>query len=533
MWKKIAKLDSSDKPPPSWRAAQSKSLRSDAVDSRWNEIREGLGEDFTDRKGFDTVRELIGPSDFAWLDPNEEVKLRHQITDLLGAMSTSPVPSLERRRSIFLLAYNEKLDPTPSFGFVDFMRQLLLAREALLRIRRDNTRWYGGITCRVLFDMIAADLWAEKMHSSTPGEGYRASPSVMHQQLDAIILFVDRMKWPFGSEVHAEVARIRDSLDGDGIPSCDISLMDWAAGLILPGATFPVSIVTAMYGLSPTLRAQMPRQTVQARQGNYGVVYPQASYWHYRSVVGKVLAPLSLLSESDGGSRVHCLGAWVGPCLPPVLPECTYGLLIAISAHSPPYADMEAGDKGEHDHNPLVTTDSSTGWTLPSTPPAISQASDTDAVTLQTIRLSKAPAASTKAEDARPYTVRLDFRLHRPRTFTTFTMYTNSVFIAAPACRGTHRVDPDRGSQYTFRVRSIEALAQVARKGDAIGGTAILVIDATGGAQSEVFARAWCCHTGTNAVVWKNREGEGRCCFKCALMVASAKGLGTGVVIAC
>ncbi|KAL2865213.1 prion-inhibition and propagation-domain-containing protein [Aspergillus lucknowensis] len=498
LWKKIAKPASSDKPPPTWHAAQSKSLTSDAIDSQWNQIREGLGEDFTDRKGFDTVRELIGPSNFAWLDPGEEVKLRHQITDLLGALSISPVPSVEHRRSIFLLACNKKIDPTRSFSFIDFMRKLLLAREALLRIRRDNSCWYGGITC---------------------------------SQLDGIILFVDQMQWPFATEVHAEVARARESLGAQN-PSVEVSLVDWVAGLVLPGTTFPVSILTALYGLSPTLRTRLPRQTVQARQGNYGIVYPQASYWHYRSVVGKVLAPLSLLSDSNRG-HVKCLGGWVGPCLSPALPECTYGLLIAISAHPPPYADTEGGDKGGHDHNPLVTTDSSTGWTLPSPPPAISQASDTDAVTLQTVRLSKAPAASTKVDDAQPYTVRLDFRLHRPRTFSTFTLYTNSVFVAAPPCRGTHRVDPDRGSQYTFRICSIESLAQVPRRGGASGGTAILVIDAAGGAQSEVFARAWCCHTGTNAVVWKNREGEGGCCFKCALMAASAEGLGTGVVIAC
>ncbi|KAL4994247.1 prion-inhibition and propagation-domain-containing protein [Aspergillus recurvatus] len=532
LWKGLAESGSSDEPLRTWRRTGSITLHSDFIDKKWSEILNGLGEDFTNKKGFDKVRELIGQSDFTWLDPNEQFKLRHQITDLLGAMSTSPVHSLETNRSISLLAFHEKINPTPSFGFVDFMRQILLAREALLRIQRDRSRWYGGVTCGIVFDMIASELWAQSMKFVGEG-GYKISPDVLRRQLDAIDHFVDQMAWPFASEVQKGAAAIRDSLDSGSDPSFDITLMDWAAGLALPGATFPLTIISALYSLSSSLRAHMPSHVVKARQGDYGIVYPQASYWHVRSVVGKVLAPLSLLSEGTDRPRVTCLGGWVGPCPSVSIPECTFGILISVSARTASFADL---DVDQSEQSSLSTASPGTGtrdddtgteWTLP-TPPDKS----TDSVSLQTIRVSKASTdTEPNAKDATPYTVRLDFRLTTSRNFTTFTLSTNSIFVAAPPCRGTHRVPPDQVGNYTFHVHGIESLPRVPKNADGRAGKAILVINATGGVESEVLARAWCCHTGVNAVIWKQEEGRG--CFKCALMVASVEGLGIGVVIVC
>jgi hypothetical protein len=88
-------------------------------------------------------------------------------------------------------------------------------------------------------------------------------------------------------------------------------------------------------------------------------------------------------------------------------------------------------------------------------------------------------------------------------------------------------------SHYTFTVRDVEDLERVPKWWEKNGdGPAILVINARGGLESQVFARAWCCHTGCNAVDWTAEEDKS-CCFKCALMVASAEGLGTRVLIIC
>ncbi|KAJ5151340.1 uncharacterized protein N7482_010592 [Penicillium canariense] len=522
-WNRASELE--NRVDPSWKRTKSKQLYTSFIHQRWKKIvAEGLGDDFTDRKGYDQLEELLGPSEYTWLDSEEGYKLRHQITDLLGALSSSIVPSFEATGSIALLAFYEKIDPNARFGFADFMRQMLVAREAILRIQRDDRRWYGGITTRVIYDMIAADLWAQNMEVNIDA-GFKVSKNVLQQQMDGIIKFVDEMQWPYADEVRKTANHLREAQAHE--INVDVRVHDWMGGLVFPGASFPLTVVGVVYLLSPTLRAHMPSESVNIRQGNFGIVYPEASYWHSRSVLGKVLAPLSLSSET-GRPQVRCLGGWIGPCPSPSIPECRLGITVSLSTRQPPFAPLELYSSGG-DADTISTSGGqgdSGEWMLPK-PPVRSS----DTVAVQTIRLSKVAVASTSAKDAPLYTALIDFRLERSRTFVTFTLYTNSVFVAAPACRGTHKIDPRAAGHYTFGVRGVEELGRMSQKGDAAANMAILVVNATGGPVSEVFARAWCSHTGTNAVVWRH-EG-GKCCFKCALMVASTDGLGTGVLIVC
>lgn len=83
---------------------------------------------------------------------------------------------------------------------------------------------------------------------------------------------------------------------------------------------------------------------------------------------------------------------------------------------------------------------------------------------------------------------------------------------------------------YIFSEQGVEDIARLPKKGSGTGD-AVVVVNATGSAESEVFARAWCCHVGTNFVIRK-LEAE-RSCLKCALMVASTEGLDMGVLIVC
>ncbi|KAJ5819548.1 hypothetical protein N7474_005139 [Penicillium riverlandense] len=455
-----------------------------------------------------------------WLDPDENIELRHQITDLLGEITSSILPNLEEKGSMSLVAFHEKLDPDSHYRFVDFMRQLLLAREANLRIQRAKRRWYGGITSRAIYDMVAADLFARHMEPKDgPEQGYTPSPGVVKQQLDGVIKFADEMRWPYADEIRQAAIKLQNMvLDEMDI---DLRVADWICGWVLPGGTFSMTLVAVLYNLSSTLRGHLPIGAIRLNSGCFGIIFPHASYWNVRSVLGKVLAPLALDSES-GHSQVRCLGGWVGPCPSVSLPDCAFGRLVMLSGHAPPSVDSQDKETTKHKN---VQGDG-VAWTLP-TPPELSPYT----AVLQAVRLSKAPPSPERiARDAESFSARLDFCLTRSRTYVTFTLYTNSVFIAAPPCQGTHRVDPHASEKYTFAVRGIEELAQIARKGGSSAKVAILVINATGGPASEVFARAWCCHTGTNAVIWK-REG-GMCCFKCALLVASTDGLAMGVLIA-
>ncbi|KAJ5369216.1 uncharacterized protein N7496_008976 [Penicillium cataractarum] len=526
-WKRAGELEKKPN-PPSWYRVNSKPLSQDFLDKRWRQlVKEGLGDDFTDKKGYEQVLELLGPSHYTWLDPKEGYKLRHQITDLLGALSSSIIPNFEERGSIGLVAFHDQTVPNSPFGFIDFMRQMVIARELTLRIQLANQRWYGGITRRVIYDMIAADLWTRHVEIKPVAAAFGIPKAVFQRQVHGIIRFVDEMRWPYADEIQKEANHLLEKNPEE--IALDLRLQDWLMGLVLPGARLPLILVGVLYQLSPTLRPHIPTESVKFRDGNFGIVYPEASYWNVRSVLGKVLAPLSRDQETNH-RKVHCLGGWVGPCLSPSLPECRLGLTVSLSTRQPPFAPLEL-DSSIGDAT--KTTLSSIGgqghggeWMLP-TPPELSR----DTVALQTVRLSKAPKADLSAKDALYYTARIDFRLGRSRTFVTFTLYTNSVFVSVPPCRGTHKVDPHAAGRYTFAVKGIEEIARISKTCDAATDMAIMVVNATGGPASEVFARAWCCQTGTNAVIWR-REG-GKCCFKCALMVASTDGLGTGTLIAC
>lgn len=288
--------------------------------------------------------------------------------------------------------------------------------------------------------------------------------------------------------------------------------------------------------LSPTLCTRVQAPTLSVDTGNYRVVYPQASYWNVRSVLGKVLAPLSL-ADTETDNKIKCLGGWIGPCPSPALPEPTFGLFAELRGRPPPW--IAAGDPAADGNAPITgpfapMAQSQQGntaeWMLPTPPPP-----STETAMLQTLRLTEVaipePAdgvVRVGGDDVTPtYQAHLDFRLGEGKPMATTTVYVNSIFVAAVPCRGgPHRIEPGAAAAYSFRILGVRELPH----GELDGGAVVTVINATGGPAAETSARAWCSEKGTNAVVWKREE---KCCFKCSLMMAGKKGVATGVLIMC
>jgi hypothetical protein len=52
----------------------------------------------------------------------------------------------------------EQVDPSANYHTVDFLYQLLQAKEISLRLQRDSSQRHGGITIKVLYDVVAAEL---------------------------------------------------------------------------------------------------------------------------------------------------------------------------------------------------------------------------------------------------------------------------------------------------------------------------------------------------------------------------------------
>ena len=362
--------------------------------------------------------------------------------------------------------------------------------------------------------------------------------SLVHeQQVEGLLLFADRIKWPFITEVREYAEDAYSNLRGGA--TININLHDWLYGLTLPGKWFSLKIINALVQCTPSIRDQAG----EATYFDCGLSLPNRSYWRARTVLGRVLGALPGMTSLCG---------WVGPCPrvdfdPPSTPA-TQPRFIRLQARlvAPTY-NNHTNDDDEDDHNAALeiqpgedldtytaSIQSPTNWIIPPSPPRT-----TATYTLQSITLSR---PSTAPEED-PYRATLTFHLPATNTTVSYKLYTNPVFVSLPPCKPgpdgpAHKVHVRERGLYE-NIWSVEQLKEyddaAAAAGDDLdygaGGTrkGVMVINATGHG-GEVVARAWCAERGRNAVVVR---GLGRPCFACAVKAAGAGGLGVGVVIWC
>lgn len=159
--------------------------------------------------------------------------------------------------------------------------------------------------------MIAAGLWMENMEYSNGI--FNSYQHVKERQLAGMLHFAEAIQWPCLSEVKEFCQTMSKNMQSITLPTqLSLHFWDWLNGLVLPGGNFTISILYALYSMTPSLKDHTPRESVAIRKPNYGLVFPQVSYWTSRSVLGKVLAPLPGVKQMAG---------WVGPCLAPLTPR--------------------------------------------------------------------------------------------------------------------------------------------------------------------------------------------------------------------
>lgn len=445
-----------------------------------------------------------------WLDPKETVKTRHQISALLASLSVeNTFPAFEEQGgSVGALALRDMIDPNGDYHGVDFLNQVLQAKELSLRLEREKGHWHGGITRKIIYDMIAAELWMRNLEAKTTNgkSEYVVRMDVRRRQVDAMISFAEKMKWPF-------IAEARKTLNGflQSGEQVDVRTWDWVAGLALPGSIFTLTLMFGLHQASPSLSKTPPDGTVQIRHANFGLVFPQISYWRSRSIIGRVLAVVP---------DIHEICGWVGPCMSPTGLETyrTPAALVQVHTRSPAFKLQDSAGEQQ----PFVPSDGRLRWEEPVLPPV-----SEEVCVLQKLHMLSVPADVHSVNPDGTVTVyraKLDFYLLKANKVITLTLYSNSIFVAAPPCKGTHKIDPKSTSIYTRAIYEVSQLDKAELKTEGV-----TVINATGhGAQA--LARAWCAEKGTNAVVWK-RDKE--CCFKCGLMAAGKEGLDVDVLILC
>ena len=464
---------------------------------------------------------------FKWLNTTERYEIRHQITDLLSVLSRpNAFPSL-KGGSIGFAALQPILDPANArYTVMEFVLQMLLAKELSLRLQRDRRNKHLGVTTDRVYELIAADLWMKgvRMDLDEKGLGMLVETETRRRRKEGMLHFAERMRWP-----HIDEAReILERFALDGQSNLGVRTWEWMAGLVLPGSMFAASILFGLVAASPSIVNSPLEGGFDLSESNYGFLLSKVSYWRARSVVGRVLAPLVGVNECGG---------WIGPCIPASgtpTPE-TSGrptALVELSARASTF-----------EHMPWATATPSdpadVEWDIhPPSPPSASSAPAAN-VRLRRIHLFQPAPTPTQRSSHPPSLATVTFDVTTPSEDYNIILplHSNPAFIAPPPCEGTHRVTPHHRDDYATTVVKAEDLQGPPAPGTKLPERGVLVVDANGdngtnagaGGEREALARAWCAHQGWNAVVWNQGCG---CCYKCALMMASREGLGADVMIA-
>ena len=361
-------------------------------------------------------------------------------------------------------------------------------------------------------------------------------------QVEGLLIFAGRMKWPYINEARNFAEGVYTSMRGGQAIPCQ--LLDWLFGITLPGKWMSYKIMTALIICTPSIAAEA------AITCNYqrGLSLPQRTYWRVRTVLGRVLGCLP---------GVISLCGWIGPCPPvefvPAQAESKprHILLkarpIELIERTPrsgngviysrvPYREHEA-TRIQPDEEPqpyLAEIRDHDRWVVPEPP-----VREVGTCSIQAIRLQKLPldvnlaarSESGKLSDKEvdletQYRARIVFKMDNSEDPITYTLYTNPVFVTLPPCHsglaGRHEVHLREIPRYQKNIWTVERLKDhTAEESDDV-----MVINATRKG-TEVLARAWCSERGKNAVIRRS----GGPCYACAIRAAGKAGLDVATLI--
>lgn len=377
--------------------------------------------------------------------------------------------------------------------------------------------------------------------------------SLVHErQTEGLLLFAERIKWPYINEVRNYVEDVYTDLRSGKIVL--LHLHDWLHGMSLPGRYFAFKVMSALILCTTSLAEDLGT----AFYYECGLSLPQKSYWRARTVLGRVLGSLP---------GVISLNGWIGPCPtvefdPPLdaaaqkrprhirlkarrfspheyKPESTNGVIIIGNEYSRHDATQKRA--GEPVESYLAEMEDPKQWIIPDAPAQL-----TSTCTVKTIRLKTLPLdvnitkqlaskeiSEADAERETEYRASIVFETighdaNLQPASVSYNLFTNPIFVTAPPCQpgpmGAHEVHAREIQRYKNSVWTVVKLKDhIPEDGDPMD---VMVINATGKGE-EVLARAWCAERGRNALIRR----AGGPCYACAVKAASKAGLGLGVLV--
>ncbi|KAK7179647.1 TPR domain containing protein [Paraphaeosphaeria sporulosa] len=265
---------------------------------------------------------------------------------------------------------------------------------------------------------------------------------IHEQQVEGLLLFAEKIKWPWINEVRDYCEEAYSSLrGGETLP---VHLYDWLFGMTLPGQWLSCTIMAALVlGTSSISNAD---DVVGQMDYDSGLVISKRSYWRVRTVLGRVLgcAP-----------GVISLCGWVGPCPPvefiPPLPHNAPSFVrlrarqVSLVQHKTFQNNGHVYIGGSGDVHPEVRIcpdeeveswmsdiQDANNWVVPE--PPVKQVSTCE---LKAIQLKKDLSAKAKDDDHPAiYRAQVVFKMDDSDSLITYKLFTNPVFVSIPPCYG-------------------------------------------------------------------------------------------------
>jgi tetratricopeptide (TPR) repeat protein len=385
------------------------------------------------------------------------------------------------------------------------------------------------------------------------GKKVELHSSVHERQVEGLLFFAEKIKWPFINEVRDFAEDLYTNLRGG--EEISVHLHDWLYGIILPGKWFAFKIMTVLILCTGSVR-----DIGVAYYFECGLSLPKRSYWRSRTVLGRVLGSLP---------GVISLCGWIGPC-PPVEFEGPTSTSPPLENKKAKHIRIRTRRLAPHEHKPdngdgpiiygddyhdkyeatqirpgeemepyLADIMDSSRWIIPE--PPVRQVSTCELLSIKLKKLPLEVAAQLQSgksdaeterevENETQYRASLVFKLDSSPEPVTFKLFTNPVFVMLPPCRpgprGQHEVHMRELPRYQTNIWTVEMLKDHTAEDSEGDEEGIMTINATGKG-GELFAKAWCSERGKNAVVRR----QGGPCYVCAVRAVGRKSLGTGVLI--
>ncbi|KAK6362343.1 hypothetical protein TWF730_006037 [Orbilia blumenaviensis] len=366
----------------------------------------------------------------------------------------------------------------------------------------------------------------EKQHNDEKydinGRSVDFHSKIHERQVEGLIMFAERMKWPWVHEVREAAEDVYAKIRGGTVTPFHV--VDWIFGLTLPGEWISFKVMSAMVLLTDSVKNQGIAPFYDC-----GFLTEQKSYHRVRTVLGRVLGCLP---------GVTSLCGWIGPCPPVVfdpplakpLDREKQGMHVRVKARrvgliDPPDPSdnvIRIGGGGAHTELRPEAEDiknfdgfvaeikDAANWKLPPVPPTNRSSCVVQEIVLKSLPLEA--GVDTSDPDAvemnTQYRATINFVIDGQAV--SYSLFTNPVFVVPPPCRegtsGGHEVHKREMKNFS-RFVDAEKLKEYTP-----GDDETTIVNATGNG-AEVVARAWCAERGKAAVIRK----QGGACLACTV----------------